>query len=153
MTADAYHIVEPSPEGEGAARAMQAALADASLAPGRIGYINAHATATPKGDVGEAGAIRRVFGRHAGRLAVSSTKSMTGHLLGAAGAIGTMFAALALRDGILPPTINLENLDPEVDLDCVPNVARDGAVEAALVNSFGFGGQNVTLVLKRADLG
>lgn len=151
MTADAYHIVEPSPDGAGAARAMRVALADAALSPEQVGYINAHATATPKGDIGEARAIRRVFGTHAGRIAVSSTKSMTGHLLGAAGAVGTMFAALSLRDGIVPPTINLDRLDPEIDLDCVPNEARPRAVEVALTNAFGFGGQNATLVLRRVE--
>ncbi len=152
-TADAYHVVEPSPDGAGAARAMQAALADAELSPERVDYINAHATGTPKGDLGEARAIRRVFGAHADRLAISSTKSMTGHLLGAAGAIETIFTALALHVGMLPPTINLESPDPEIDLDCVPNEARHRAVEVALTNSFGFGGQNVTLVLQHQDSG
>lgn len=147
-TADAYHVVEPAPDGSGAARAMQAALGDADLAPERVGYINAHATGTPKGDLGEARAVRRVFGAHADRLAVSSTKSMTGHLLGAAGAIETMFTALALHAGMLPPTINLDHQDPEIDLDCVANAMRHQAVEVALTNSFGFGGQNVTLVLQ-----
>ncbi len=150
-TADAYHIVEPHPEGEGAARAMQLALRDAELPREAIGYINAHATATPKGDLGEALAIRRVFGAHADRIAVSSTKSMTGHLLGAAGAVEAIFTTLALRDGVLPPTINLEHLDPEIDLDCVPQTARKAEVEYALTNSFGFGGQNVSLALKRND--
>ncbi len=150
-TADAYHMVEPSPEGEGAARAMEIALRDGSVPREGVGYINAHATSTPKGDIGEALAIRRVFGEHADRLAVSSTKSMTGHLLGAAGAVEAIFTTLALRDGVLPPTINLEHLDPEVDLDCVPQTARKAEVEYALTNSFGFGGQNVSLALKRYD--
>ncbi len=150
-TADAYHIVEPHPEGEGAARAMELALRDGGLPREAIGYINAHATATPKGDIGEALAIRRVFGEHADHLAVSSTKSMTGHLLGAAGAVEAIFTTLALRDGVLPPTINLEHLDPEIDLDCVPLTARKADMEYALTNSFGFGGQNVSLALWRSD--
>jgi 3-oxoacyl-[acyl-carrier-protein] synthase II len=150
-TADAYHIVEPHPEGEGAARAMELALRDGNLPREAIGYINAHATATPKGDIGEALAIRRVFGEHADHLAVSSTKSMTGHLLGAAGGVEAIFTTLALRDGVLPPTINLEHLDPEIDLDCVPQTARKAQVEYALTNSFGFGGQNVSLALRRYD--
>ncbi len=151
MTADAYHIVEPSPDGDGAARAMRAALRDANLPPESVGYINAHATSTPKGDTGEAQAVRQVFGAHAKNLAVSSTKSMTGHLLGAAGAVEAILTTLALREGVLPPTINLHHLDPEVDLDCVPNEARRQPVDVALTNSFGFGGQNVTLALRRAD--
>lgn len=150
-TADAYHMVEPSPEGEGAARAMELALRDGKLPREAVGYINAHATATPKGDTGEALAIRRVFGSHADHLAVSSTKSMTGHLLGAAGGVEAIFTALALRDGILPPTINLDHLDPDIDLDCVPNQARQAEVDCALTNSFGFGGQNVALALRRYD--
>ncbi|MDA8344035.1 MAG: beta-ketoacyl-ACP synthase II [Thermaerobacter sp.] len=151
MTADAYHIVEPAPDGDGAARAMRAALRDAGLPPESIGYINAHATGTPKGDTGEARAVHQVFGAHAAKLAVSSTKSMTGHLLGAAGAVEAIFTVLALHEGVLPPTINLHHLDPEVDLDCVPNEARKQTVDAALTNSFGFGGQNVTLALRRTD--
>ena len=150
-TADAYHMVEPSPEGEGAARAMELALRDGSVPREAVGYINAHATSTPKGDVGEALAIRRVFGKHADRLAVSSTKSMTGHLLGAAGGVEAIFTTLALKDGVLPPTINLEHLDPEIDLDCLPQTARKAEVEYALTNSFGFGGQNVSLALRRYD--
>lgn len=151
MTADAYHMVEPAPDGSGAARAMQAALRDAKLPPERIGYINAHATGTPKGDIGEALAVRRVFGAHADKLAISSTKSMTGHLLGAAGAVEAIFTTLALRDGKLPPTINLRHQDPMIDLDCVPNEARPRQIEAAMSNSFGFGGQNVSLVVMRHD--
>lgn len=150
-TADAYHMVEPSPEGEGATRAMQLALRDGAVPLEAVGYINAHATATLKGDIGEALAIRRVFGSHADRLAVSSTKSMTGHLLGAAGAVEAIFTTLALQDGILPPTINLEHQDAEIDLDCVPQTARQTEVEYALTNSFGFGGQNVSLALRRSD--
>ncbi len=150
-TADAYHMVEPSPEGEGAARAMELALRDGSVPREAVGYINAHATSTLKGDIGEALAIRRVFGNHADRLAVSSTKSMTGHLLGAAGGVEAIFTTLALKDGVLPPTINLEHLDPEIDLDCLPQTARKAEVEYALTNSFGFGGQNVSLALRRYD--
>lgn len=151
MTSDAYHIVEPMPDGDGAARAMQAAIRDADLPLERYSYINAHATSTPKGDIGEAMAVRRVFGKHADRLAISSTKSMTGHLLGAAGAVEAIFTILAVRDGKLPPTINLQHQDPAIDLDCVPNEARAREVDAAMTNSFGFGGQNVSLVVARHD--
>ncbi|PZN12969.1 MAG: beta-ketoacyl-[acyl-carrier-protein] synthase II [Bacillota bacterium] len=150
-TADAYHITQPAPGGEGGARAMQAAIADAGIRPEQIDYINAHGTSTPQGDVAETQAIKRVFGEHAYRLAVSSTKSMTGHLLGAAGAVETILTALALRDGVLPPTINLEEPDPECDLDYVPNRARRRAITYALSNSFGFGGQNACLVLRRYE--
>lgn len=151
MSSDAYHMVEPLPDGTGAAAAMRGALADAGLRPEAVGYINAHATSTPKGDVAETRAIRQVFGAHADRLAVSSTKSMTGHLLGAAGAVELILTVLALREGVLPPTINLEDPDPECDLDYVPNVARRQNVEAALTNSFGFGGQNVSLAVRRLE--
>lgn len=151
MTADAFHMVEPAPDGDGAARAMQAALRDAGIPLERIGYINAHATGTPKGDIGEAMAVRRVFGPLADRLSISSTKSMTGHLLGAAGAVEAIFTILAVQEGQLPPTINLQHQDPEIDLDCVPNEARARAVDAAMTNSFGFGGQNVSLVISRGD--
>ncbi|HEY8414317.1 MAG TPA: beta-ketoacyl-ACP synthase II [Thermaerobacter sp.] len=150
-TADAYHITQPAPGGEGGARAMQAAIADAGIRPEQIDYINAHGTSTPQGAVAETQAIKRVFGEHAYRLAVSSTKSMTGHLLGAAGAVETILTALALRDGVLPPTINLEEPDPECDLDYVPNRARRRAITYALSNSFGFGGQNACLVLRRYE--
>jgi 3-oxoacyl-[acyl-carrier-protein] synthase II len=149
MSADAYHITAPSPGGEGAARCMQDALDDAGIAPTQVGYINAHGTSTPAGDIAETMAIKTVFGEHAYRLAVSSTKSMTGHLLGATGGIEAIATALALREQILPPTINLENPDPECDLDYVPNEARRADIEVALSNTFGFGGHNATIVLKR----
>jgi len=149
MSNDAYDMVHPAPEGAGAARAMTAALKSACLPPEAVGYINAHGTSTPAGDVLEVQAIKSVFGPHAKTLAVSSTKSMTGHLLGAAGAVEAIAVALALRDGVLPPTMNLESPDPECDLDFVPNHPREQQVEYALSNSFGFGGHNATLVFKR----
>ena len=149
MSNDAYDMVHPAPEGAGAARAMTAALKSACLPPSAVGYVNAHGTSTPAGDVLEVQALKSVFGSHASRLAVSSTKSMTGHLLGAAGAIEAIAVALALQNGILPPTMNLENPDPECDLDFVPNQAREQQVDVALSNSFGFGGHNATLVFKR----
>lgn len=149
LTADAYHIVEPAPEGDGGARSMTRAIVDAGLVPSDIDYINAHGTSTPKGDILETVGIKRVFGDHARRLAVSSTKSMTGHLLGAAGAIEAIASILALKEGIIPPTINLEDPDPECDLDYVPNAARVADLKVALSNSFGFGGQNATLIFGR----
>ena len=149
MSNDAYDMVHPAPEGAGAARAMTAALKSAYLLPNAIGYINAHGTSTPAGDVLEVQALKSVFGSHASRLAVSSTKSMTGHLLGAAGAVEAIAVALALQNGILPPTMNLDNPDAECDLDFVPNQAREQQVDIALSNSFGFGGHNATLVFKR----
>ena len=149
MSNDAYDMVHPAPEGAGAARAMRAALTSAGIAPEAVGYINAHGTSTPAGDVLEVQAIKTVFGEHAYKLAVSSTKSMTGHLLGAAGAIEAIATALALQTGILPPTMNLENPDPECDLDYVPNKAREQQVDVAMSNSFGFGGHNATLVFRR----
>lgn len=149
MSNDAYDKVHPAPEGAGAARAMRAALKSALIAPEAVGYINAHGTSTPAGDVLEVHAIKNVFGDYAYKLAVSSTKSMTGHLLGAAGAIEAIATALALQTGTLPPTMNLENPDPECDLDFVPNEPRRQQVDVALSNSFGFGGHNATLVLKR----
>lgn len=149
MTADAYHITAPAPEGEGAARSMAAALADAGLAPEQVDYINAHATSTEAGDIAETQAIRRVFGDHAYKLAISSTKSMIGHLLGAAGGVELIACLLSIRDGKIHPTINLENPDPECDLDYVPQVARERRVDVALSNSFGFGGQNATIVVGR----
>ncbi len=149
MSNDAYDMVHPAPEGAGAARAMTAALKSACIPPDTVGYINAHGTSTPAGDVLEVQAIKSVFGSHARRLAVSSTKSMTGHLLGAAGAIEAIATALALQKGLLPPTMNLENPDPECNLDFVPNKPREQQVDIALSNSFGFGGHNATLVFKR----
>lgn len=148
-TSDAHHMTAPSPEGEGAARSMQEALRDGGLAPEEVGYLNAHGTSTPLNDRFETMAIRTVFADHAGKLAVSSTKSMTGHLLGAAGGIEFIALALAHHEGKVPPTINYENPDPECDLDYVPNKARELDLEAALSNSLGFGGHNVTLATRR----
>jgi len=147
-TGDAYHMTAPCVDGEGAARAMQRALEDAHLAPDDVPYINAHGTSTPAGDPAEVAAIKRVFGEHASRLMVSSTKSMTGHLLGAAGGLEAVAAALTVARGVVPPTINLERPDPTCDLDFVPNQARTQRVKAALSNSFGFGGHNVTLAVR-----
>jgi 3-oxoacyl-[acyl-carrier-protein] synthase II len=149
MTGDAHHMTAPDPEGDGAARAMAAALRDAGLPPTAVGYINAHGTSTPYNDKFETIAIKRVFGEHARKLAVSSTKSMTGHLLGAAGGIEAIATALALHHGVLPPTINYETPDPECDLDYVPNHARKQDIEVALTNAFGFGGTNATLALTK----
>lgn len=149
MSSDAYHMTSPSTDGEGAARCMQHALNDAGLNPEDVDYINAHGTSTPAGDVAETVALKRAFGEHAKNVAVSSTKSMTGHLLGAAGGIEAIFSILALRDQILPPTINLDNQDPDCDLDYVPNTARDAKINVAMSNSFGFGGTNGTLIFKK----
>ena len=149
MTGDAHHMTAPDPEGDGATRAMQLALADARIAPTAVGYINAHGTSTPYNDKFETLAIKRVFGDYARRLAVSSTKSMTGHLLGAAGGIEAIATALALHHGLLPPTINYDTPDPECDLDYVPNQARKVDVEYALSNAFGFGGTNATLAFRK----
>jgi 3-oxoacyl-[acyl-carrier-protein] synthase II len=149
MTGDAHHMTAPDPEGDGATRAMQLALADAGIGPSAIGYINAHGTSTPYNDKFETLAIKRVFGDHAPRLAVSSTKSMTGHLLGAAGGIEAVATVLALHHGLLPPTINYDTPDPECDLDYVPNQARKVDVEYALSNAFGFGGTNATLAFRK----
>jgi len=148
-TADAHHITQPAPEGEGAQRSMNAALRDAKLAPEAIGYINAHGTSTKFNDANETKAIKAVFGDHAKKLAVSSTKSMTGHTLGAAGGIETGYSALVLARNALPPTINYDTPDPECDLDYVPNTAREVRVNAVMSNSFGFGGTNAVLVFKR----
>jgi nodulation protein E len=148
MSADACHITQPS--AEGAARAMRAALRDSGLAPEQIGYINAHGTATAANDLTETAAIRAVFGAHAEKLAVSSTKSMHGHTLGAAAALECLASALALRDGVLPPTANYNEPDPECDLDVIPNNARCCQVEWALSNSFAFGGLNAVLALRKA---
>ena len=149
MSADAYHISAPHPQGEGAVRVMRAALRDAGLEPERIGYINAHGTSTPLGDLSEVRAIKTVFGDHAYKLAVSSTKSCTGHLLGAAGGLETGILALAVRDQILPPTINLDEPGEGCDLDFVPHTARKVDLEYAASNSFGFGGTNASIILKR----
>jgi 3-oxoacyl-[acyl-carrier-protein] synthase II len=148
-SADAHHITEPHPEGKGAALSMQAALRDAKISPEQVGYINAHGTSTPVGDKAETLAIKNVFGEHAYKLAISSTKSMVGHLLGAAGAIEAIASVQALASGILPPTINLEDPDPELDLDYVPNTPREKQVDYALSNSFAFGGMNATLLFRR----
>ena len=148
-TADANHITAPAPEGEGAARCMKMALRSAKLNPTDITYVNAHGTSTPVGDVAETQAIKAVFGDHAKKLAVSSTKSMTGHMLGAAGGVEMAVCALALKNDAIPPTINIENQDPECDLDYVPHTARQMKVEAIVNNSFGFGGHNATLIAKK----
>ncbi|AMO84445.1 3-oxoacyl-[acyl-carrier-protein] synthase II [Solibacillus kalamii] len=148
-TGDAHHITAPAPNGEGAARAMQMAIDDAQVSPDRVGYINAHGTSTPYNDLFETQAVKTVFGDHAYKLAMSSTKSMTGHLLGAAGGIEAIFTVLALKEGILPPTMNLQDPDPECDLDYVPNAARKAEVEYALSNSLGFGGHNACLLFKK----
>ena len=150
-TGDAYHITAPAPNGEGAARAIQQAIEDAGIDPTEIGYINAHGTSTPYNDLYETMAVKTVFGDHAYKLAMSSTKSMTGHLLGAAGGIEAIFTALALKEGILPPTINLHNPDPECDLDYVPNEARKADIQYAMSNSLGFGGHNASLVFKKIE--
>jgi 3-oxoacyl-[acyl-carrier-protein] synthase II len=149
MTGDAFHITQPSEDADGAARAMRLALADANVAPEQVDYINAHGTSTPYNDRLETLAIKKVFGEYAYRVPVSSTKSMTGHLLGGAGGLEAGLAALAMRDQILPPTINYENPDPDCDLDYVPNQARKARIEYVLSNSFGFGGTNAALLLKR----
>jgi len=148
LTADAYHMSAPMPEGEGAARCMHMAMKHAKINPDEIDYINAHGTSTPIGDMCETKAVKNAFGERAGTVAVSSTKSMTGHLLGAAGAVEMAACVMALRDGILPPTINLDNPDPECDLDYVPNKAREQKVKVAISNSFGFGGHNSSVLIK-----
>lgn len=149
MSGDAHHITAPAEDGDGAYRVMRATLHDAQIEPQQIGYINAHGTSTPLGDAIETRAMKRVFGEHAKKIAVSSTKSMTGHLLGGAGGLEAGISVLALRDQMLPPTINQETLDPECDLDYIPNHARKADVEYALSNSFGFGGTNAALIFKR----
>ena len=148
-TCDAYHMTAPAPEGEGGARAMAEALADAGVAPEAVGYINAHGTSTALNDAGETAAIKTVFGPHAYQMAVSSTKAMTGHLLGAAGAVEAVFCALALKDGYLPATIHYQVPDPACDLDYIPNEGRVQRVDYALSNSLGFGGHNACLLFKR----
>lgn len=151
MSDDAHHITAPPEDGEGAARSMNNALRDAGLKPEDVDYINAHGTSTLVGDVAEIAAVKRVFGDHASQVAMSSTKSMTGHLLGAAGAVEAIFCLLAIRDGVLPPTINLDNPAEGCDLDLVPNVCRSADVSVALSNSFGFGGTNGTLIVRRYE--
>ncbi len=148
---DAYHITAPDPQGDGAARCIQAALRSAGLSPDEVDYVNAHGTGTPFNDYYETLALKRVFGEHARRLWVSSTKSMTGHLLGAAGSVEAVFSALAVRDQVAPPTINQDTPDPDCDLDYVPNQAREGEIGVALSNSFGFGGTNASLVMRRFE--
>jgi 3-oxoacyl-[acyl-carrier-protein] synthase II len=150
-TADANHMTAPAPEGEGAARCMKMALRSAEMRPDQISYINAHGTSTPQGDVCETQAIKTVFGDESRKIAVSSTKGALGHMLGAAGAVETIICAKAIQDGIVPPTINLDNPDPECDLDYVPHKARSMAVNAILNNSFGFGGHNATVLLKKFE--
>ncbi len=151
LSGDAYHITQPHPEGDGAIRAMKMAFRNAGITPSQVGYINAHGTSTYYNDKLETAAIKSVYGDHAYKVPISSTKSMTGHPLGAAGAIEAIFCLLAMRDGKIPPTINYTTPDPECDLDYVPNVARDADVEYAASNSFGFGGHNVCLIFKRGS--
>src|SRR6202140_3901405 len=149
MSGDAFHVTAPPEDGEGARKAMAKALVDAQLNPDRVQYINAHATSTGLGDRAETTAIRRAFGAAADKLAVSSTKSTTGHLLGAAGVVEAIFSVLALRDQVAPPTINYHTPDPQCDLDYVPNSARKMKIDVSLSNSFGFGGTNGSLVFRR----
>lgn len=149
MNSDAYHMTSPPPNGEGAADCMRLALADAGLNMDRVDYINAHGTSTPAGDVAETMAVKAAFGDHARKLAVSSTKSMTGHMLGAAGGAEALFTVLAIRDQVMPPTINLDDPDEQCDLDYVPHTAREARIDTAISNSFGFGGTNGTLVFCR----
>jgi 3-oxoacyl-[acyl-carrier-protein] synthase II len=149
MSGDAYDMVEPDPEG--AARSMNKAIKDAGIEPSEVDYINAHGTSTPVGDKSETTAIKKVFGEHAYKLAVSSTKSMTGHLLGAAGGVEAVIVGLTLLHGVIPPTANLDNQDPELDLDFVPNKPRTAEVKVALSNSFGFGGHNATIILRKYE--
>ena len=149
MNSDAYHMTAPSEDGAGARDCMLLALEDAGMDPTSVDYINAHGTSTPAGDIAETMAIKGAFGDHAYKLAVSSTKSMTGHMLGAAGGAEAIFSLLAIRDQVAPPTINYETPDPECDLDCVPNTAREMTIDVALSNSFGFGGTNGTVIFRR----
>jgi len=151
MSGDAYHMTSPSPGGEGGGRCMKAALNRAGINPEDVDYINAHGTSTPAGDVAETQGIKSVFGDHARKLMVSSSKSMTGHLLGAAGGIEAAFSVLAVHNGVVPPTINIDNQDPECDLDYVPNEARDADIKVAVSNSFGFGGTNATVIVRKFD--
>ncbi|MFQ5488010.1 MAG: beta-ketoacyl-ACP synthase II [Gammaproteobacteria bacterium] len=149
MSGDAHHMTAPPSDGDGARRCMESAMRNGALAPEQVDYINAHGTSTPAGDVSETRAIKSAFGSHASRLAISSTKSMTGHLLGAAGGIEAIFTVLAIRDQVAPPTINLHEPDPECDLDYVPNEARQMAIDVAISNSFGFGGTNGTVIFRK----
>ena len=149
LTSDAYHLTAPSPGGEGAARCMKMALNNAGINPEEVGYINAHGTSTPFGDIGETMAVKSVFGDHAHKVMVGSTKSMTGHALGAAGGLEAVFTLKALESGVVPPTINYEEPDPECDLDYIPNTARDASLNVVMSNSFGFGGTNATLVFRK----
>ncbi len=151
LTCDAHHITQPAPGGEGAARCMEETLRDAGLAPAEVDYVNAHGTSTPTNDAAETRALHRVLGDHAGRVAVSSTKSATGHLLGAAGGLEAVVTSLALHHGILPPTLNQEQRDPDCDLDYVPNRAREAAARVALSNAFGFGGTNACLAFRAME--
>jgi 3-oxoacyl-[acyl-carrier-protein] synthase II len=146
LSADAYHMTAPPEDGEGAARAMKMALDHAKISPGDVDYVNAHATSTGLGDISETRALKTVFGDKAKTVSISATKSMTGHLLGGAGAVETAICALAIRDGIIPPTINLDNPDPQCDLDYTPHQAKEKKIRVAMNNSFGFGGHNATLV-------
>jgi 3-oxoacyl-[acyl-carrier-protein] synthase II len=150
-TGDAYHITAPSPDGDGAVRCMKMAIKDAGLKPEDVDYINAHGTSTPLNDLTETIAIKTVFGEDAKKVPISGTKSMTGHLLGAAGSTEAIFTVLSIRDGIMPPTINYEEADPQCDLDYVPNAARRKPVKIAMSNAFGFGGTNAALVFKKFE--
>jgi 3-oxoacyl-[acyl-carrier-protein] synthase II len=151
MSSDAFHITQPSESGDGAYRVMRNALADARVAPDQVGYINAHGTSTPYNDKLETLAIKRVFGEHAYKLAVSSTKSMTGHLLGASGSLEAAICAMSIAEGVIPPTTNLDFPDPECDLDYTPHVSRRAELRTAMSNSFGFGGHNTSLVFQIAE--
>ena len=151
MSSDAYHITLPPADGEGARKCMSAAIVDAGIDPSDIDYINTHGTSTPAGDIGETNGIKRAFGDHANKVMISSTKSTTGHLLGAAGVAEAIFCVLAIKNQVIPPTINLDNQDPECDLDYTPNVARDAKLRTVLSNSFGFGGTNGSLILRAID--
>ena len=151
MSADAHHITQPAPGGEGAKRAMLECLREAGLSPADVQYINTHGTSTPHGDAAEVKAVKDVFGEHARKVIVGSTKSMTGHLLGAAGGLEFAICVLTMQHGVIPPTINQETPDPECDLDCAPNRAVQRRVDVALSNSFGFGGHNVTLAIRRFE--
>ena len=151
LTGDAYHITAPAEGADGGYRAMKMALGHSGLQPSDIDYVNAHGTSTPRGDEGEVGAVERLFGDHSAKLSLSSTKSAVGHLLGAAGAIETAFCALAIRDQVMPPTLNLDNPSVETEIDLIPHTAKRGQVRAAMTNSFGFGGTNASLILKQVE--